>query len=185
MFGDKHLRSPIIEDFTVRRLDINNLPPELDNFMEKAKQQRMPNNASVAAMKIGRWGKEAWWTTWIDGEIISISGCHEFGVFEEDCWRLMARTATLKEYRARAPGEIKKIRNDFNWGYILPHQIKFARSNGAKRMVFTTNSDQSGDPESFRTNRVVAKALVREGLIKLIASDVEIYSTKQNVWEIL
>lgn len=180
------MRSPTIRNFEVKQLDISiQLPLELFVFMEKAKEQGMVNNSSVAAMKIGRWGKEAWWTTWYDGSIISTSGCHEFGEFEDSCWRLMVRTATLKEYRGRAPGEIKKIRNDFNWGFILPYQIEYARSNGAKRLVFTTNSDQNGDSESFRTNRVVAKALVQQGLIKLIASNVEIFSTKQNVWEIL
>lgn len=97
----------------------------------------------------------------------------------------MVRTATLKPYRGRAPGNVKQIRNDFNWGHVLPYQIDHARHNGAKRLVFTTNSDSGGDINSFRTNRVVAKALVQQGLVKLIASDVEIYSTKQNVWEIL
>lgn len=176
----------IIRDFQIRRLDITEpLPNELFTFMALAKEQGMVNNSSASAMKIGKWGNEAWWTTWYNGAVISTSGCHEFSTFREGCWRLMVRTATLKGYRGRAPGEIKKIRNDFNWGYILPYQIQHARSNGAKLLVFTTNSDQDGDPESFRTNRVVAKALVKQGLIKLIETDIEVYSKKQNVWEIL
>lgn len=179
------MASPIIEKFTIERLDIKNLPSELYQFADQARSQGLTNNSSIAAMKIGRWGNEAWWATWHDESIISISGCHEFSNFEDGCWRLMVRTATLKPYRGRAPGNVKQIRNDFNWGHVLPYQIDHARRNGAKRLVFTTNSDNSGDLNSFRTNRVVAKALVQQGLVKLIASDVEIYSTRQNVWEIL
>lgn len=145
----------------------------------------MTNNASVAAMKIGKWGKEAWWATWYNGAIISISGCHEFNNFEQDCWRLMVRTATLKEYRGRAPGSIKKIHTDFNWGHILPFQIDYAKSCGASKLVFTTNSSSSGDRNSFRTNAVVSNILVKQGLVRLIAADVDIYYTKQNVWEVL
>lgn len=174
-----------IDNFDITQLDIDQLPIELFEFAERAKVQGIVNNASVAAMKIGKWGKEAWWTTWHNGAIISISGCHEFNNFEHGCWRLMVRTATLKEYRGRAPGSIKKIHNDFNWGHILPYQVEYAKQHGAKRLVFTTNSSSNGDVNSFRTNRVVANTLVKQGLVNLIARDVDIFYTRQNVWEIL
>lgn len=176
----------IVEDFTIQRLDMNNLPPELFTFMEKAKEQQMMNNVSLAAMKMGKWGEnEAWWVVWADNQIISISGCHHLNVLEEGCWRLMLRAATLREYRGRAPGAIKNLCNDFNFGHIRHYQTPYARSQGAKRVVFTTNSDQHGDPKSFRTNRAVSGGMVKSGVIRLYAKDVEIYSTKQNVWEIL
>lgn len=154
-------------------------------FAEKASAQGMTNNSSISAMKIGKWGNEAWWTTWYNDAIISISGCHEFNNFEQDCWRLMVRTATLKEYRGRAPGSVKKIHNDFNWGHILPYQIEYAKYKGAKRLVFTTNSSVQGESNSFRTNRIVSSVLVKQGLVKLIASNIDIFYTKQNVWEVL
>ncbi len=145
----------------------------------------MVNNSSVTAMKIGKWGPgEAWWATWHKNEIISVSGCHKFDNFEEGCWRLMVRTATLKEYRGRAPGSIKSIHTDFNWGHVLPYQINHAKANGAKRLVFTTNSNLTGDRNSFRTNNAVQKVLEPQGLVTLVAQDVDIFYTKQNVWEI-
>lgn len=146
----------------------------------------MVNNTSPEAMKIGRWGPdEAWWCTWINGEIASISGCHSYNEYEPDCWRLMVRTATLKEYRGRAPGNFRQIKNDFNWGFILPEQVKYAKSMGANRLIFTTNSDSTGEANSARTNKTVARVLEPQGLVKLLDTDVEIFYTKQNVWEIL
>ncbi len=174
-----------IDDFDIKQLDINNLPVELFDFAAIASEQGIVNNASIAAMKIGKWGTEAWWATWHNNTIISISGCHEFNNFENGCWRLMVRTATLKQFRGKAPGSIKTIKTDFNWGHILPYQIEYAKSKGAKRLVFTTNSSTDGDLNSYRTNRVVASVLETQGIVKLIAEHVEIFYTRQNVWELL
>lgn len=155
-------------------------------FAERCQQQGMVNNTSPEAMKIGRWGSgEAWWCTWVNGEIVSISGCHGYDDYEPDCWRLMVRTATLKEFRGRAPGNFRQIKNDFNWGFILPYQIDYAQTHGASRLIFTTNSDSSGEKNSARTNKTVARVLEPQGLVKLLDTDVEIFYTKQNVWEII
>jgi len=174
-----------ITDFEIKRLDMDNLPDELYTFADTCAEQGMQNNISVAAMKIGKWGNEAWWCTWADGKIISISGCHQMDQYEKGCWRLMVRTATLLEYRGRAPGSIRTIRTDFNWGHVLPYQVNYAVLQGATKVVFTTNSDSDGDKNSLRTNRVVRKVLEPQGLVKLDAQDVEIFYTRQNVWEII
>jgi hypothetical protein len=177
--------SPIY-DFKITELDIENLPIEIFTFSKKCADQGLINNASPAAMKIGRWGKdnEAWWCTWIDGEIVSISGCCTFDEYRPDYWRLMFRTATLKEYRGKAPGSIRTIKTDFNWGYILPYQYEFAKSK-AKKLVFTTNSTSDGERNSYRTDRAIRKVLEPQGIVKLVEQDVEIFYTKQNVWELL
>lgn len=155
-------------------------------FAELCAQQGMINNADVKAMKIGRWHPdEAWWCTWVGDQIVSISGCHQFDKYEPNCWRLMVRTATLKEYRGRAPGNFRQIKNDFNWGFILPEQIKYAKAMGANRLIFTTNSDSSGEANSARTNKTVAKVLAPQGLVKLLDENIEIFHTRQNVWEII
>lgn len=145
----------------------------------------MKNNESIESMKIGRWGNEAWWCTWHNNKIISISGCHNYDEYEKNCWRLMVRTATLKEFRGRAPGNFRQIKNDFNWGFILPEQVKYAKSKGAEKLIFTTNSNSVGDPNSVRTNKTVTRALEPQGLVKLLDTDVDIFYTKQNVWQIL
>ena len=174
-----------IADFEIKPLNIDNPPDEIFTFADACKVQGVKNNESTQAMKFGRWGEEAWWCTWVDGKIVSISGCHKYDEYEKDCWRLMVRTATLKEYRSRAPGNFRQIKNDFNWGFILPEQIKYARSKGANKLIFTTNSDSAGDANSVRTNKTVSRVLEPQGLVKLLDTDVEIFYTKQNVWQIL
>lgn len=175
-----------IYDFEIKQLDISSLPLEFHLFTKKCEEQGMKNNISSSAMKIGKWSDdEAWWCTWYKGEIISISGCHRFFNFMPGCWRLMVRTATLNEYRGRAPGSIKDIKTDFNWGHILEHQVAHANSHGASKLVFSTNSDENGDANSYRTNRVVKNVLEPRGLVKLLESNVEIFYTKQNIWEIM
>ena len=174
-----------ITDFEIKFLNINDLPTEIFTFASKCKAQGLKNNQSIEAMKIGKWGNEAWWYTQIQNEIASISACHSFDDYEKDCWRLMVRTATLREYRGKAPGSLRKMHNDFNWGHILPYQIDYAKNQGAKRLIFTTNSDSDGESNSLRTNRAVSRAFEPQGLAKLIEKDVTIFFTKQNVWEIL
>ena len=167
----------------IKELNINSIPSKLFTFADQCKAQGMENNKSIDAMKIGRWGNEAWWYTYTDDKIVSIRGCHSYDAYEKDCWRLMVRTATLKEYRARAPGDFRVMKNDFNWGFILPYQIAHARKHGAKKLIFTTNV--SGDSGSVRMNDFVAKILAPAGLCKLIEANANIFYTTQNVWEIL
>lgn len=172
-------------NFEIKKINVSNLPLELFVFFDECKQQQIKNNESLKAMKIGEWNQESWWSTWIGNKIVSVSGCHHFNEYQEHYWRLMLRTATLKEFRAKAPGNIKHMKNDFNWGHILPFQIEHAKKHGAKKMVITTNSDLNGDFNSYRTNHVMCNVLQKRGLVKLIEKDIIIYNVKQNVWEII
>lgn len=173
-----------ITNFEIKPLNINDLPSEIFTFTQKCKEQNIKNNQSTEAMKFGKWKNEHWWCTWVKNQIISISGCHEFTEYKPNCWRLMVRTATLKEYRGRALGNFRQIKNDFNWGFILPYQINYAKSKGATTLVFTTNSN-NGDANSQRTDKAVQRVLESQGLVKLIDKDVDIFYTKQNVWKII
>ena len=176
-----------ITDFDIRPLSIIEKPKELHTFIDKCHKAGMKNNESIQAMKFGRWGTEAWWCTWYKGEIISICGCHDFSTFRPNSWRLMVRTATLPEYRGKAPGDFRKMKNDFNWGFILPYQVEHAKSQGAQELLFTTNvdvSDGAGTQSSARMNRFVERILAPAGLCELVESNVEIYYTKQNLWRV-
>lgn len=177
-----------ITDFDIRPLNITDIPPELYIFIDECCSQGMQNNSSIQAMKFGRWGTEAWWCTWHKEKIISICGCHDFSVYQPDSWRLMVRTATLPAYRSKAPGNFRKMKNDFNWGFIFPHQVKYAKKQGAKELFFTTNidvNDSAGTQSSARMNRFVHKILAPAGLCELVESNVEVYYTQQNVWRII
>ena len=170
--------------FTIKKLDVNSLPNEIFIFCDRCREQSITNNSSIKAMKLGNWGNDAWWATWIGNEIVSVSGMHPLPEVSEDCWRVMFRTATLKEFRALAGPISKNVTHDFNWGKILPFQLEYAKEKKAKKVVFTTNSSREGDFNSYRTNRIVEKTLAVSGLVKLIHKDVILYNAIQNVWEV-
>ena len=171
-----------ITDFDIRPLNITNIPKQLNDFINQCAKYGITNNDSIASMKLGKWGNEAWWCTWVDGKIISICGCHEYNSYSPNTWRLMVRTATLPPYRGRAPGDFRKMKNDFNWGFIFPYQVEHAKKQGAKKLIFTTNVE--GEAGSMRMNNVVAKVLEPAGLCNLIETDADIFYTKQNVWQV-
>lgn len=171
--------------YEIKKIDINFLPAELFTFCQECSRQGIINNSSIEAMKIGRWNNDAWWATWIDGKIISVSGAHALPEISDHCWRVMVRTATLPPFRALAGPVSKTLSHDFNWGKILPYQIKHAIEQGADKIVFTTNSSTSGDLNSYRMNSVVEKTLAVRGLVTLIKQDIILFHTVQNVWEVL
>ena len=173
-------------DFVIKKLDITNIPKELYHYCDQAKEQGMMNNCSLDAMKIGKWKneKEAWWCTWAGDKIASISGCHSFNRYYPGSWRVLVRTGTLKQYRAKAPGNPKKMENDWNWGHILKHQYNYIKQFNPERIFFTTNvTGPHCDKNSNRTDRVVRKVLVKRGIVTLVEENTEIYSTYQNLWE--
>lgn len=171
--------------FVIKKLELSSLPDELFIFCDRCREQSINNNISVKAMKIGNWGNDAWWTAWVDNQIVSISGMHPLPEISNECWRVMFRTATLREFRALAGPVSKNLTHDVNWGRILPFQIEYAKEQNAKKIVFTTNSSIEGDTNSYRTDRVVKKTLAARGLVKLIHENIMLYNTVQNVWEVI
>lgn len=174
-----------MKNFTISKLDISNIPDELYTFFKECSKDNIINNSNIKAMKIGRFGHEAWWVTYIDNKIVSISGMYHFPEISENCWRVMFRTATLKAYRGLAGPVSKKFTHDFNWSKILPLQIEYGKQHGADLFVFTTNSTPKGDANSYKTNKVISRALVQSNMIKLLHKDINLYNTQQNVWQVL
>jgi len=172
--------------YSVARLDPTKSVVELEKFCKSCKIEGITNNSSIAAMKIGMFEKEAWWVTRLnDNQIISASGMYHFPEISKNCWRVLFRTATLTAYRGLAGPVSKKFTHDFNWAKILPLQLEYGKTQGADMFVFTTNSAVGGDPNSLKTNRIISRALVQTGMIKLLHQDMTLYNTQQNVWQVL
>jgi hypothetical protein len=172
------------DDFTIKPLNLNDLPSQIFIFMEQCKQNGMNNNISCDAMKFGKWGVEAWWCTWIRERIVAISGAHEWKEYHPGAFRVLVRTATLPEFRGTAPGSLKKMHNDFNWGHVLPYQIAWARRKKASNIYFTTNTSGCGDSNSNRTDKMVKNCFAPQGLARLSAANRDVFFTRQNVWEV-
>lgn len=171
--------------YSILRVDTNAMPTELNQFCDACAIDGIINNSSICNMKMGKFSHEAWWATFFDNKIVSISGMYHFPEMGDNCWRVMFRTATLAEHRGLAGPVSKKFTHDFNWSRILPLQIEHGRQHNADMFVFTTNSSINGDQHSFKTNRVISRALVQAGLVKLLYQDIILYNTVQNVWQVI
>ena len=171
--------------FEVKKLDIGSMKTALKKFCLDCKSENILNNSSIENMKIGRWEKEAWWVVFHKDKIISASGCYQEPMYGESSWRVLVRSATLRQFRGMAGQFSKDLNHDFCWGAMLPLQKEYAVQHQAKKIFFTTNSSDDGDPHSVRTNRFVSTVLLKNKRVRLFKGDVDHYNVKQNIWEIV
>lgn len=160
--------------------------PKLREYCARCEEDGVPNNSSIEKLKVKRWGNDEWWVVYnVEKNIIvSVTGAHPFFEYAPDCWRIMFRLATIKEFRGKAGPMAKDQRNCFGWGHALPLQVEFCKQMGAKKIVFTTNCSEEGDINSQKQDRVCRLVFERLGMAKNIDQQV-IYNTRQNVWEVL
>lgn len=157
----------------------------LDEYCRQCAIEGVSNNSSMKKMKMGFWGVDKWWVVYElnVGKIVSASGCHPIFEYEPNCWRIMFRLATLKQYRAKAGPISKDQRNCFGWGVMLPFMVNHCRSQGAKKIIFTTNSGTDGDLNSLRQDRICRKVFEKLNMAKLI-DNANIFHTRQNIWQV-
>jgi hypothetical protein len=160
--------------------------PALTDYCLQCECDGTPNNTSLEKMKVGRFNADRWWLVYdLDKNIIvSVAGAHPIDIYQQGCWRIMFRLATIKKYRAKAGPLYKDQRSCFGWGRLLPHQVKYCLMQGAKNVIFTTNSTTDGDSNSLKQNRICEAVFEKLGMAKKI-DEVTLYQTKQNVWQVL
>jgi hypothetical protein len=171
--------------FEVVKIEFDSMNEALKRFYFDCGQEGIINNQSEKAMKISQFSQQAWWGAIVDGRIVAISGCYRSDDFGENSWRVLFRSATLKEFRGRAGPFSRFLNHDFTWGHFLNIQKDYARTRGARCLFFTTNSDASGYAGSLRVNRFVERVLFPAGRVKLIQRDLEYGFCRQNIWEVL
>lgn len=154
-------------------------------YFHTCKVENITNNTSFKTIKMSTFPFEKWWIVYdvTKNIIISISGAYKFTEYNDDSWRIMFRTATLKNYRGKA-GPISKFQKScFAWGRLLPFQVDYCRSHGAKDIIFTTNS--SGKYQgSIKQDKICKEVFVKYNLIEHI-DQIELYHVKQNLWRVL
>lgn len=172
-------------NYLIKELDEND-EAKLQEYCKTCENDGVPNNASIKNMKINRWGTDKWWVVYnVEKNIIvSASGAHPFEEYADGYWRVMFRLSTIKEFRGKAGPFSKDQRNCFGWGHILPFQIEYCRKMGAKKIVFTTNCDESGDANSMKQDRICNLVFERLSMAKKIDQK-NIYGTLQNVWQVM
>jgi hypothetical protein len=172
-----------LNDFSIEQLNIDSLPNEIFIFFDVCKQQGLVNNSSVDTTGFGKRPHEAWWVVKHNKKIISISGLHKLDFLGKNAWRVLVRTATLKEYRGKAGPVKRNLTHDFNWGHVLKHQIEYCKNLGGTDFYFTTNSYNKNSPSNEKTDKSVKKILVPQGYIRYI-DQMNLYGNEQNIWKI-
>jgi len=131
------------------------------------------NNNSLKAMKWD-WCLEngAWFATYKEDKIISLSGIHKF----ENGYRALFRGAQLE---SRPCGLNKYHMQSYCFAEQLPLQIEFA---GVYPVYITTNVEHDASGRMNRVDKMFHKLAVHK-LVNFV-EEKEVYYTLQNIWRL-
>lgn len=146
---------------------------ELLKFTQECDRLGYTNNNSLEAMKFN-WCRDtgAWFATYENNRIISVSGIHTF----KDGYRALFRGAQL---HSRPIGINKHHMQSYCFHSQLPLQIKYA---GPKPIYITTNVNTDASGKMTRIDRTF-KLLERTGLVDYVGSE-EVFYVQQNIWQL-
>lgn len=145
----------------------------LNDFILKCAELDYANNKSYEAMRFD-WCLDngAWFATFKDTEIISISGAHTF----RDGYRAMFRGVDLE---VRFTGLDKYHMACWCWYDHLPEVIKLA---DGKPIYTSTNTENDASGKMSKMNRVM-QLMSKVGLVEHV-EHTEVYGVMQNVWKV-
>lgn len=163
---------------------------DLKIFCAKCGEQGMKNNDSIKSLKLGKWGSmEKWWLVYHEDKIVSMSGVHYLPHIGEGCWYVMYRLATIKEYRGLAGdiGAIHKMQNCFGFKKMMPLQVDWCLSQGAKNIVITVNTPDNEEDNTgmmVKVHSIANRLWTKEEKMTKIHSNIPLYGAKQDVFRV-
>jgi hypothetical protein len=146
---------------------------QVGEFVRKCEQLGYNNNSSLKNMKWD-WCLEsgAWFATYIDDKIISLSGIHPF----EDGYRALFRGAQLY---SRDVGLNRYHMQSYCFSEQLPLQLEYA---GELPVYITTNTDHDASGRMAGVNRIFHH-LAKYDIVDFVRAD-EVFYTQQNIWKL-
>lgn len=120
-----------------------------------------------------------------DGKtIVGMCFAHDFSQYYPDSYRIFTRTATLPHYRGwNSPKKKGMAAAAGCLAYTCELQYDWAKKNGAKNILFTTN-EQGGMTTSQKLGRFLHKTVSRDDSFEWFDNR-QIYNCKQDVWRLL
>ena len=147
---------------------------KLKEFIEQCNTVGFKNNNSLKAMKFD-WCIEnggAWFATFDNNNIISVSGIHSY----EDGYRALFRGAQLK---SRNVGLNRYHMQSYCFAEQLPLQIKFANE---KPIYITTNVDNDASGKMNRIDKLF-HTLAKYKIVDFVEQK-ELFYVDQNIWKL-
>lgn len=142
-------------------------------FVSECYRRGFENNKSLVAMK-WEWCLEngAWFATYKDNSIISLSGIHEF----EDGYRALFRGAQTE---LRPCGLNRYHMQSYCFAEQLPLQIEYA---GVYPIYITTNTKHDASGRMNGVNKLFHKLALQK--IVTFVDCKEVFYTEQNIWKL-
>jgi hypothetical protein len=158
---------------------------ELERFCEECKNLGYKNNQDLEAMRLswtmGNGGK--FFMTYLENDIVSISGCHPIPEVGKKIYRLLFRGASLPAGQNWSGLISKSHMNSIPFFFHIPEQIKWAQELNYSRFVITTNWENA-DIRSMDASHRVLTILSRQGIVNCLVPEIELFDKKQTVWEL-
>lgn len=176
--------------FTEERLITKQYEPtqkdELVEFCSKCSKLSYFNNMSLQAMKLD-WclsKNGQFFLTYYDNLLIGLSGCHPLPQVDHNVFRILFRGIELPEFRNIFNIVSKTHMTSIPFYYHIPLQIEWARKQGAKKFVVTTNWDNPDGIRSMSKSHRVFQLLEKQNIVSCLIKEMTLYETVQSVWEL-
>jgi hypothetical protein len=147
---------------------------KLEEFINQCDLLGFKNNSSLKAMKFD-WCLDnigAWYATYEDNKIISVSGIHSY----EDGYRALFRGVQLK---SRNVGLNRYHMQSYCFAEQLPLQIEFA---SGKPIYITTNVDNDASGKMNRIDKLF-HTLAKYKIVDFVEQK-ELFYVDQNIWKL-
>jgi hypothetical protein len=132
--------------------------PELVIFCNKCKDLGWENNETIKAMKLDDPDIQ-FWLIFVDGVVASVSGAQELfasdadSIIQDKDFRLFFRSATLPEYYNVMPFN-RYMGHNLYVKQLAQPQRRWCFARGAKRLMLTANTSNTGSPMMDKVARV-------------------------------
>jgi hypothetical protein len=155
-------------------------------FCEKCRLEGNLNNSSLKAMRL-EWALETggqFFLTYLDDELISVSGCHPLPAAGPGVFRVLFRGIELELYRNVFDVVSKSHMSSIPFYYHLPLQREWAKQQGAEKLVITTNKQNPDGIVSMDQSHRVFQLLEKQGMVTCLTESIMLFDTEQSIWSI-
>jgi hypothetical protein len=158
----------------------------VEEFCRQCKLAGYKNNDSIKSIKL-EWCLESggqFFLTYLDDQIISLSGCHPLPEAGIDVYRIMFRGVTLPQYQNLHGTLSKTHMNSIPFYYHAPEQINWAAAAGYANCVITTNHNNRDGIQSMNKSHRVFKLLEKQNMVTCLHKNLWLFNAEQSVWSL-